>query len=38
MKKHTIAAYAFWILLAEGAGGAVGWLTREGVRSTRKQL
>ncbi len=32
MKKHTIAAYAFWILLAEGAGGAVGWLTREGVR------
>ena len=31
MKKHRIATYLFWILLAEGVGGAAGWLTRDSV-------
>lgn len=32
MKQRTWKPYAFWILLAEAAGGLSGWLTREGTK------
>lgn len=38
MKKPGWKRYAFWIILAEAAGGLSGWLTRDGMEQYKTSL